>query len=414
MHGRLLESDCATTLLQSAGRGSRLMESKDGTVLATRNFPLPWQLHAKKTTATFPWRRSSRFPPPLSDGWGDKKLGDQLSFQARVVTNASPAISMAVTVQSTELSYGNTGDTYLFPLFYGPAKSFRAAKPGQTVTRPSLIIVPTYRAGIDDIGSRVPSVGILKDKTVAVFGLGAIGAPLAMELARNGCRRLTVIDHDVVEPGNSIRWPLGTTAWGVHKTAAIKQYVEAEYPWVEVEAIHHFVGAPTPSDGSAGDHLVLPPIIEKADLVIDATASSGISRLLADRCKKAGKPLISVFGTLSLKGGIVAYYHPTSGCPTCREFAYGNGLIEKAPGSGDRSGLQQPPGCAELTFTGASFDLQELSLEAARMAVDVLSQPEDFKESLIHTLTLHDGTKRVPPSWRVDELQSLPECGCST
>ncbi|RWO18433.1 MAG: hypothetical protein EOS09_35065 [Mesorhizobium sp.] len=63
-------------------------------------------------------------------------------------------------------------------------------------------------------------------------------------------------NHDVVEPGNSIRWPLGTTAWGVHKTAAIKQHVEAEYLWVEVEAIHHFVGAPTPSDASGGDQFL--------------------------------------------------------------------------------------------------------------------------------------------------------------
>jgi hypothetical protein len=389
------------------------IRSKDGTILATRTFPLPPQVEAKKRTDTFPWRRTSRFPPPPQEGWRDEKVGDQLKFEQRPITNMSPAISMSVTVQSTDLSYGNTGDTYLFPLLYGPAKSFRPAKPGQKVTSPSLIIVPTYRAGVDDIGSRVPSVRVLKDKTVAVFGLGAIGAPLAMELARNGCRKLVVVDYDVVEPGNSIRWPLGTSAWGVRKTAAIKQYVETEYPWIEVEPIPHFVGAPTQSDGSGGDHSVLPSIINKSDLVIDATASSGISRLLADRCKEAGKPLVSVFGTLSLKGGVVAYYHPTSGCPTCREFAYKKGLIEKAPGSGETSGLRQPPGCAELTFTGASFDLQELSLEAVRMAVDVLSRPEDFKESVVHTLTLYDGTKRVPPSWKVDELTSMPECGCN-
>ncbi|MER8370879.1 ThiF family adenylyltransferase [Mesorhizobium sp. M1378] len=184
-----------------------------------------------------------------------------------------------------------------------------------------MIIVPTLRAGATDIRYRVPSVDVLKGKVIAIFGMGAIGAPVAIELARNGCSQLTVIDHDIVEPGNSIRWPLGATAWGMRKTAALKQHVESEYPGVEVEAIHHAVGIATAAGGNGGDHSVLPPIFRKADTVIDATASSGMSRLLADHCKSAGKPMVSFFGTLSLKGGVVAAYQPRSGCPNCREFA---------------------------------------------------------------------------------------------
>ncbi|MER8640674.1 ThiF family adenylyltransferase [Mesorhizobium sp. M1365] len=387
------------------------IKAKDGSVLAARKFPLPPGLQLKKVTGIFPWRRVGRFAPPSPEGW--RKAQGQLTFGGHVINSGSPAISMSVTVQSTELSHRVDGDTWLFPLRYGPAKSFRAVKQGQRGTSPSMIIVPTLRAGATDIGARVPSVGILKDKVIAIFGMGAIGAPVAIELARNGCSHLTVIDHDIVEPGNSIRWPLGATAWGMRKTTAVKHHVESEYPSVEVEAIHHTVGIATAADGNGGDHSVLPPIFGKADIVIDATASSGISRLLADHCKSAGKPMISLFGTLSLKGGVVAAYQPKSGCPTCREFAYAKGLIEKAPGSGEISALNQPAGCAELTFTGASFDLHELSLEAVRLTVDILSQPAEFKESLVHTLTLHDGIKRVPPSWRVDGLPPMKECGCN-
>lgn len=388
------------------------IKAKDGSVLAARTYPLPYGLELKKVTGTFPWRRVGRFAPPPREGWRDRKVQDQIAFDSRAITSGSPAISMSVTVQSTELSHGIDGDTWLFPLRYGPTKSFRPVKQGQRGTSPSMIIVPTLRAGATDIGARAPSVRMLKDKVIAIFGLGAIGAPVAIELARNGCSHLTVIDHDIVEPGNSIRWALGATAWGMRKTAAVKQHVESEYPGVEVEAIDHTVGIAN-THGNGGDHSVLPPIFGKADIVIDATASSGISRLLADHCKGAGKPMISLFGTLSLKGGVVAAYQPKSGCPTCREFAYAKGLIEKAPGSGETSGLNQPAGCAELTFTGASFDLQELSLEAVRLTVDILSQPDDFKESLVHTLTLHDGVKRVPPSWRVDGLPPMKECGAT-
>ncbi|RVJ37394.1 MULTISPECIES: ThiF family adenylyltransferase [Sinorhizobium] len=390
------------------------IKALNGTVLATRDFPLPPDLQAKSHTAAFPWRRTGRFAPPPPGRWRDKEVQDHIAFARRPVDKTSPAISISVTVQATDLSSGIKGDAFLFPLLYGPSKSFRDPKPGQAkVTKPSIAIIPTYRAGEMDVGFRVPSTKILRDRTVAVFGLGAIGAPVAIELARSGCNQLVVVDHDIVEPGNSIRWPLGSTAWGTLKTTAIKQHVEAQYPWVSVESHRHFLGMPTADEGN-GDHSVLPPIIARSDLIIDATASPGISRLLADCCKRAEKPLISVFGTLSLRGGVVAYYHPKSGCPTCREFAYQKGVIEKAPGSGESSGLRQPPGCAELTFTGASFDLQELSLESVRLAVDVLSQPDEFNGSVIHTLSLHDGTRRVPPLWRVDELQPAPECRCNT
>ncbi|TGT04031.1 hypothetical protein EN856_36315, partial [Mesorhizobium sp. M8A.F.Ca.ET.213.01.1.1] len=119
-----------------------------------------------------------------------------------------------------------------FPLLYGPAKSFRTAKPGKKATGPSVLIIPTYRAGATDIGDRVASVCIFKNKVIAIFGMGAIGAPVAIELALNGCSHLIVIDHDIVEPGNSIRWPLGATAWGMRKTTAVKQHVESEYTGV--------------------------------------------------------------------------------------------------------------------------------------------------------------------------------------
>ncbi|MET3524903.1 hypothetical protein ABID25_006774, partial [Mesorhizobium abyssinicae] len=90
------------------------------------------------------------------------------------------------------------------------------------------------------------------------------------------------------------------------------------------------------------------------------------------------------------------------------------GTIDRPPGIGDPQGLIQPPGCSEATFTGASFDLQELTLEAVRMAVGVLSGPQDFEVSLVHTLTLHNGLKRIPPAWKVDELRPSPGCGCLT
>ncbi|NRQ19174.1 hypothetical protein BHMPCIPO_06441 [Ensifer sesbaniae] len=78
----------------------------------------------------------------------------------------------------------------------------------------------------------------------------------------------------------------------------------------------------------------------------------------------------------------------------------------------DESTLVQPPGCSEFTFTGASFDLKELSSETVRMAVDVLSSPDEWTVSEVRTMNLHNVKRRMPPSWRIDPLERHPDCGC--
>ena len=388
------------------------VKAADGTVLAKREFTLPSDIEARKTSRTFPWRRVERLAPPTQAMSRDRAFWDDVVFNK---DNSGPAldgaVSMSITVQSTEIAHERRGDTWLFAALYGPAQSFRRPKPGQKPHKQSLLIVPTYRAGIEDVGGRVPSVDVLRNKTVTIFGLGAIGAPLVIELARNGCRKIIVLDHDFVEPGNSIRWPLGSSAWGRRKVSVLKEFVEREYPATMVQAVTHHVGAAAVQEGT-GDLDVLPGIIAEADLVVDATASSGVSRLLADLCQRAAKMMVSAYATASLKGGVVAVYHPASGCPTCREFAYQSGHIQKPPGSGESEALRQPPGCAELTFTGASFDLQELSLAAVRTVVDVMTNPSSYQGSMINTLSLHDGTRSAPPSWTADLLPPMRECGC--
>jgi molybdopterin/thiamine biosynthesis adenylyltransferase len=54
------------------------------------------------------------------------------------------------------------------------------------------------RDGESGLGHRVPAVAALRNAKVAVIGLGAIGSPIAIELARNGVGKLHVLDHDVV------------------------------------------------------------------------------------------------------------------------------------------------------------------------------------------------------------------------
>src|SRR3546814_19686943 len=86
----------------------------------------------------------------------------------------------------------------------------------------------------DDLQVRVPSARALRDKKVLLIGCGAIGSFVACELARAGVGGLDLLDKDVLEPGNSVRWPLGRSHWGLSKVVALKHHLSQEYPWTTV------------------------------------------------------------------------------------------------------------------------------------------------------------------------------------
>jgi hypothetical protein len=60
--------------------------------------------------------------------------------------------------------------------------------------RPERAFVRTGRVGAADVRLRAPELNGLEARKVALFGLGCIGAPSALALARAGCGELVVID----------------------------------------------------------------------------------------------------------------------------------------------------------------------------------------------------------------------------
>lgn len=360
-------------------------------------------------TAPIPWVYVDQVVLPGHDGRVDlERLMGRLASQPRpIALSANSFALMFAIAYPSNLAHGLTGLGWLFAMFrWSGAKKVKDAK------QPA--ILPTYRAGEQDMGARVPAVRLLRDRRIAVIGLGAIGAPVALELARAGCRELHLLDHDSVEPGNSIRWPLGATAWGAKKAASLSAFIEREYPWTKVHARSHAVGSFDDPKSLQGDEAVLGAALAQVNLVVDASTSQGVLNIMSDYCRQRGLPLISLYASPPVHGGAVARFSPHSPCPTCLEFAHGSGAIPRAPGFGDLTGLQQPPGCAERTFTGASYDLQELSLQAMRLAVNTLQDPEGSRTSIVQTLRLADDQgHRTLPTWREDVIPKAPLCPCS-
>jgi hypothetical protein len=370
-----------------------------GQTLAQWSEPVPGVVQSASKETTVPWIYIDEVLLPTAV---QSQLDDLLGrFK---LSSSPPKVSPVLNAQwfavlyKTELQHGQVGLGWLFLVAYGRRQDFQQKK------KTPVAIVRTFRAGASDIGARAPSFQGLRDKKAAVFGLGAIGAPVALELARNGCALLRLVDHDLIEPGNSIRWPLGASAWGVPKGVSLKAFIETEYPWTRVEQESHHIGV------QAGDDMLMQKVLAGIDIAVDATTSYGVTTALSDYCAERGVPLVCLYASPPLTGGVVARYAPGSGCPTCLEFAHHDGSVPRAPGFDDESGMLQPPGCAERTFTGASFDLQELSLEAVRLVVQTLGAPAT--DSVVHTLSLAADGQRTSPSWRVDRLPKFEKCAC--
>lgn len=373
----------------------------DGLVVGSWSSALPDHLRRGKS-ATVPWVRvEGTFLPRGPEAPAIQELLEKNPKLARPgeISSSVYGYFFGVAYQM-EVAHGRAGDGWLIGLVHGPRKAFnpRAARAQQFNT------VPTKRAGPQDIGSRVPAVQLLKDKKIALFGVGAIGAPLALELARNGCSEIRLLDQDIVEPGNSIRWPLGAAAWGRKKVDALRDFILANYPSCSIVPFPHALGT------DPGGEDALHGMLEDVDIAIDATASYGVTTLIHDYASERGTQLVSLWATPPVTGGVVARYAPGSGCPVCLEHHHNDRTIAPPPGLNDETALIQPVGCAERTFTGGSFDLQELSLEAFRVVVDALSS--DKAGSELATLSLKADGQRTPPRWRVEPLPKHAACKC--
>ena len=272
------------------------------------------------------------------------------------------------------------------------------------------------RSGRDAVQERTPELRPLAKRTVALFGLGCVGAPSAMELARAAVGELRVLDHDHVDPATTGRWPFGLSAAGLRKAEVITEAITKDYPSTSVTGIvHRLGGVRAPKAGARTDGDVLRQMTEGASLIYDATAELGVHHLLSDRALELGLPYIGVVGTQGGWGGKVFRVLPdrTEGCWMCYRLACEDGTIPEPPA--DPKGTVQPVGCADPTFTGAGFDMAQVALTGVRIAVATLcggtasGYPEAAWDVLHIALRADDG-KLIAPAFAEHIIKRHAQC----
>ena len=142
-------------------------------------------------------------------------------------------------------------------------------------------------------------------------------------MARAGLGEVTFIDFDTVQPGNSLRWPLGRSAWGRGKASALANFIAENYPWTRASFVPGRLGEAITSSAAVPPHSgnVLAPVFDLlrcADVVVDASASEEVQLALSHYCKRFGVPYVMGHGTHGVAGGVVARFLPgAEGCFVC-------------------------------------------------------------------------------------------------
>lgn len=393
------------------------IQADDGTSLGTANGPLPNALQSANRSAWIPWIRTEKefLPsPPIGAQIRDllKTHRHLKQHRTQIRCTKKLVVEPYCVISPSELSFGHYGDGWAFPVVYGTPKELDRKNINQRGPKKAQVgTLPVYRAGLTDITYRASTSRHLRSKHILLVGCGAIGAPLAIELARNGVASLQLVDHDAIKPGNTVRWPLGTSSWGRAKVDCLRDFITLEYPSTDVHGYQHAIGGHT-SPLRPGDDAILSDATNHVDLIIDASTNHGVTTYLHRWAERKGLPMISFFATPSIEGGVVAAFSPGGACPNCLEWAWETGDIEPPKGWQNEERLIQPPGCSELTFDGASYELTELSLQATRLAVAMLDSSYEGT-SVVHTLSLIDSTGgRCAPRWLSSALDKHRDCPC--
>lgn len=279
-----------------------------------------------------------------------------------------------------------------------------------------------FYASPTDLFARIPELKPLREKTVAVFGLGCLGAPSVLEFARAGVECIRLVDYDIVDPATVVRWPIGFTAAGSKKVTVLQEFINKNYPYTKCEECDVFdfkVGAVRSLKKSLPmDQEILEKIVSGVDLIYDSTTEWGVRHFLTDYASICQIPYLCLSGTLGAWGGRVVRIMPNrTGCWSCYCLACKEGAIPEPSCAPDEQeqGLVQPTGCANPTFTGAGFDMLQIALLGVRMAVSILCEGitgsyPSFDWDAVHVGFRNENGSLIAPKFDTYKIDPNPEC----
>ena len=156
----------------------------------------------------------------------------------------------------------------------------------------------------------------LRDKKIAIFGLGGVGSFVTEGIIRCGIKNLILVDNDEISPSNINRqlYALQSTI-GKKKTDLAKERCLDINPLANIQTFNLFYLEETQNQIDLSD----------CDYIIDAIDTVSAKLLLIENAKKLNIPIISSMGTGNKLNPFVfqiADIFKTSVCPLARTMRY--------------------------------------------------------------------------------------------
>jgi len=142
--------------------------------------------------------------------------------------------------------------------------------------------------------------------SVGIVGVGSLGSKIAMTLGRMGAGEFFLVDHDIFFPQNIERHILDWTDVGDHKVNGTREVLSRISARLNVEVCSLYL---TGQESSAAVSGALNRL-GRCDLLIDATADSGVFNLLAAVASASQKPLVWAEVYAGGLGGMIARSRP--------------------------------------------------------------------------------------------------------
>lgn len=156
----------------------------------------------------------------------------------------------------------------------------------------------------------------LRDKKVAIFGLGGVGSFVTEGIIRCGIKNLILVDNDEISPSNINRqlYALQSTI-GKKKTDLAKERCLDINPLANIQTFNLFYLEETQNQIDLSD----------CDYIIDAIDTVSAKLLLIENANKLNVPIISSMGTgnkLNPFAFQISDIFKTSVCPLARTMRY--------------------------------------------------------------------------------------------
>ncbi|MEZ6024130.1 MAG: molybdopterin-synthase adenylyltransferase MoeB [Hyphomonadaceae bacterium] len=217
----------------------------------------------------------------------------------------------------------------------------------------------------------------LKAASVALVGVGGLGAPAALYLAAAGVGRLRLIDDDIVSLSNLQRQILyRSDELDAPKAERARDALTALNPHVGIDVRRDRL-----NEGNAK------ALLDGVDLVLDGTDDFATRFAVNAACHALGLTLIS--GAVGRWDGQVATFKPSGPCYRC--------LVPEAP--------PNPETCAAVGIVGALT-----GVIGAMMALEAIKEITETGDSLAGRLLIYDGLAGVSRTITLPRDPACPVC----